>query len=662
MTGYLIRRFFQMIMVVLLSTLAIYLLLNVAPGGPLSGLNTQADRRSRFSDADKARLEAYLGLDKPLALRYLVWLIGEDWLGADWMYLGLSPVKARKLDAGGNPIVNDVGYRPCVREQFDQLQEQQIAALLDPAVVAQCNAQITTDEEGVVDKTKYRACLQKEFRAYKEMQEVPDGTVSECSGGSDARAACWEGSLPEDRLAQCQAAVEVLYLPPRRFWSDPGVAHLNPGYELWVWGEERQPDVFYAERVVVKPEGEPPADVTAVGLVLEQEGQRITLEPFGGARRYTVFTDERTTFEFPPGEAQPRPAEGAWLDVSWLFGGDGLLGRFAGFHGDGRGVLRLDWGTSWSMARGQPVADLIRSRLGNTLLLMTTAVVVSLLVAVPIGIYSAVHQYSRADYAVTTFAFFGQSLPVFWFGLMMILLFAHLFKQWGEWQLPVLAFIVPVATIIGYRLRRGVAGQIEGVEWRLWVWGTVLVSLVVLLFGLGPRLDVPLLAMPAGGTTMSREADPGTLLATINATPGGIIDRLVHIIMPAIVLSLLYMAGWSRFMRSSMLEVLRQDFVRTARAKGLRERAVIAKHAFRNALIPIITIVVFTIPGIFSGAILTETIFSYPGIGRLFFGALGASDWPIVMVILFISAILVVVATLLGDILYTIVDPRIRFT
>lgn len=114
-------------------------------------------------------------------------------------------------------------------------------------------------------------------------------------------------------------------------------------------------------------------------------------------------------------------------------------------------------------------------------------------------------------------------------------------------------------------------------------------------------------------------------------------------------------------MRSSMLEVLRQDYVRTARAKGLRERSVIMKHAARNALIPLITIVVFEIPGIFGGAIITETIFNYPGMGRLFIQALSSDDWPIVMAYLFISAILVVIATLVGDILYTIVDPRIRF-
>ena len=114
-------------------------------------------------------------------------------------------------------------------------------------------------------------------------------------------------------------------------------------------------------------------------------------------------------------------------------------------------------------------------------------------------------------------------------------------------------------------------------------------------------------------------------------------------------------------MRSSMLEVLRQDYVRTARAKGLTERLVIVKHATRNALIPLITIVVFEIPNIFGGAIVTETIFNYPGMGRLFIDALNRDDWPIVMAYLFISAILVVVATLVGDILYTVIDPRIRF-
>lgn len=113
-------------------------------------------------------------------------------------------------------------------------------------------------------------------------------------------------------------------------------------------------------------------------------------------------------------------------------------------------------------------------------------------------------------------------------------------------------------------------------------------------------------------------------------------------------------------MRTSMLEVLRQDYVRTARAKGLRERVVILKHAMRNGLIPLITIVVFQIPGIFGGATITETVFNWPGMGFLYVHALGANDYPVAMAFLFISAVLVVIASLIGDVLYTIVDPRIR--
>jgi peptide/nickel transport system permease protein len=317
--------------------------------------------------------------------------------------------------------------------------------------------------------------------------------------------------------------------------------------------------------------------------------------------KYKLELSRETAYLWPEGEGRPRPEDGNWVNISWLTGFDGWLAKFAGFNGPNQGILRMDFGFSWNLAASQPVTDLLKSRLGNTLRLMSTAVVVSLIVAIPIGIYSGVNQYSKTDYAVTTFAFFGSAMPVFWFGLMLILTFSYGFKEWG---LPFL---------------------------------------------------------PSGGVAALRTSPPGSLLATLNIAPGTLVDKMVHIIMPAMMLSLLYMAGWSRYMRSAMLEVLRQDYVRTARAKGLLERVVILKHALRNSLIPIITIVVFTIPGIFGGATLTETIFSYPGIGRLYFDALNANDWPVVMAILFITAILVVFATLLGDVLYSVVDPRIRF-
>jgi peptide/nickel transport system permease protein len=144
--------------------------------------------------------------------------------------------------------------------------------------------------------------------------------------------------------------------------------------------------------------------------------------------------------------------------------------------------------------------------------------------------------------------------------------------------------------------------------------------------------------------------------------PGGIADLVLHMIMPVSVLTFFNMATWSRFVRTSMLEVMRQDYVRTARAKGLYEKVVIVKHALRNALIPFVTIVVLTIPGIFSGAIITETVFAWPGMGRLYFDALSRSDWPVALSFIFITAVLTVIATLMGDILYTVVDPRIKYT
>jgi peptide/nickel transport system permease protein len=509
MSAYLIRRAFQMSIVVMLATFAIYVLLNVAPGGPLSGLRLAADRRSRVSEADIARLEAYLGLDKPMVLRYLTWLGGDDWLGADWVYVGLSQYAELDTAKDGTPIVK-------------------------------------------VDRN-----TGEQFYTFTK----------------------------------------------HRFWADPGVAILNPGYNLWIWGEETEPGVFQAEQVQVKPPAtaKTPEDVAVSGFIESQDRYTIVLRDLND-NFYTIDTSPETVWNFPPGEGKPRPADGRWANISWLTGPGGLLGSYAAFHGDTQGMVRMDFGFSWKLAPGQPVSDLIMSRLGNTLILMFSAIFISLLVGIPIGVYSAVKQYSKLDYVATTFAFFGSAMPIFWFGLMLILIFTYQFKQWG---LPF---------------------------------------------------------MPSSGVESVRDAPPGSFLALINATPGSLVDRGMHIVMPALMLSLLYMAAWSRYSRSSMLEVLRQDYVRTARAKGLFERVVIIKHALRNALIPVITILVLDLAGIFSGAILTETIFSYPGMGRLYFDALGQSDWPVVMAYLFIAAVLVVVATLVRDIVYTIVDPRIRFS
>ena len=264
-----------------------------------------------------------------------------------------------------------------------------------------------------------------------------------------------------------------------------------------------------------------------------------------------------------------------------------------------RGGIFGDFGTSWVITRDRPVWDLLMSRLPRTVELMFLTTLLSIMIGVPLGIISAVRQYSIFDYTVTTVAFFGSSMPTFFFGILMILTLSIGLKGLGWPYLPS-----------------------------------------------GNALAVKPYTMPILGTV----------------TPGTPVDALLHLVMPVTVLTLFNVAGWSRFIRTSMLEVMRQDYVRTARAKGLREQVVIYRHALRNALIPFITQVVFAIPGLFAGAILTETVFNWPGMGRLYIDALSRSDYPVAMSNILITAFLTVVATLLSDILYTVVDPRIRLS
>ncbi len=270
-----------------------------------------------------------------------------------------------------------------------------------------------------------------------------------------------------------------------------------------------------------------------------------------------------------------------------------------------RGILFGDFGQSSVVQPGQPVANLLWSRLPATLQLQIPALLLALMIGIPLGIYSAVKQYSRFDYAFTTAAFIGSSMPTFFFGLLFILFFSVL-PSINQEQFP---------------------------------W---------------------LIALPPG---LQQAVRPYTIAEWLpRVQPGSPIDLFLHMIMPVTVLTIINIAFWSRFLRSSMLEVLRQDYVRTARAKGLQERMVINKHALRNALIPFITVLVLTIPGLFAGAILTETVFAWPGMGRLFNDALQRADYNIALAFIYVTTILTVFATLLGDILYAVVDPRIRYS
>lgn len=244
-------------------------------------------------------------------------------------------------------------------------------------------------------------------------------------------------------------------------------------------------------------------------------------------------------------------------------------------------VFQGDFG--YSFANYEPVTAMVVERIGPTLILMGSALIIAYLIAIPVGIISAVKQYSWIDYATTGSSFLGISVPNFFLGLGLIYIFS-----------------------------------------------------------------VKLGMFPTGG------------MNTLGAE-GSLLDTLKHLILPSIVLATAIAGNMVRYVRSSILEVLGEDYLRTARAKGLHEFIVVNKHALRNALIPIITVVGLDIPLLVSGAVITEQVFQWPGIGQLMIQSIMSRDYPTLMALTFIAAIVVLVTNLVVDILYSVVNPRIKF-
>ncbi len=251
-------------------------------------------------------------------------------------------------------------------------------------------------------------------------------------------------------------------------------------------------------------------------------------------------------------------------------------------------AVQGDFGKSF--VSGEPVMKMILDRLPNTLYLNLVVMVLIYAIALPVGIISALRQYSKLDHAVTFMAFMGQSMPPFWLAMLLIYFIA-----------------VPVDFI----KTSGMAS-----------------------YGINIR-ESPFLIV--------------------------LLDRLRYLILPAFVMVFGSLAGLARYMRASMLEVIRQDYVRTARAKGLSERIVNYKHALRNALLPIVTLVGLELPILFSGAFILEVVFSWPGLGLVMMRAIQQRDYPVVMAFNTIGATLMVCGTFLSDMLYLVVDPRIKY-
>ena len=248
----------------------------------------------------------------------------------------------------------------------------------------------------------------------------------------------------------------------------------------------------------------------------------------------------------------------------------------------------------YSFGQHRPVVDVILDALPNTLTLAGASLALVFLLGVAVGVLQAVRQHSAVDRVLSVASLFFYSMPSFWLGLMLMLIFALKAYEWG--------------------------------------W--------------------PIALPPTGVTSIDYEfLSPGER----------ILDRLRHMVLPVTTLTLVLAAGIARYTRGQMLEVVRQDYIRTARAKGLPERTVILKHALRNSLIPVVTLLGLYLPFLFSGAVFVEVIFAWPGMGRVIVDAIFERDYPVVMATSFFFAGMVVLGNLVADVLYAAVDPRIRY-
>jgi len=261
-------------------------------------------------------------------------------------------------------------------------------------------------------------------------------------------------------------------------------------------------------------------------------------------------------------------------------------------------TVHLDFGESTD---GLPVFDNIVSRIPATLLLSGVSYIIAQCIGLPLGIFAALRRYSFFDSLFTVVSYVGISLPSFWLGAV---------------------FITFIAVNLGWLPTGKIVQDVSNI----------------------PDFNGPGYWDYFFHHFWHAASDLGTSL-----------------VLPASVLAILTIAGDSRFMRASMLEVINQDYIRTARAKGLSPRTVVLKHALRNALMPIVTNVALALPQLIGGAIITETIFAWPGIGQLFSHALGNQDYPTLQALLLISALGVLLGNLLGDIVYSLVDPRIKY-
>lgn len=312
---------------------------------------------------------------------------------------------------------------------------------------------------------------------------------------------------------------------------------------------------------------------------------------------------------------------------------DPFLERYVNWVG---GFVTGDWGTSFKDQT--PAFEEITSKLGATVELLGVALIVTLIIAVPLGVIGATRRYSTFDNVTTGFAYVGFATPTFFVGLLLQLMAVSLNRN--GWGVGLFALGV-VVTLLGAK----------PLLKNRWV-PTAAVGIVMIVLGAIYWSYNQGTAIFATGKRTTAYLNEGLWS----------VDHLQHLILPVITITVISIAAWSRYLRSSMLDVLSQDYLRTARAKGVSERSVIFRHALRNGTLPLITIMAIDAAAFFQGAVVTETVFSWDGIGSRLVQAVREQDIPIAMGIVMIGALMVVAFNIIADVAYSFADPRIRLS
>lgn len=631
---YLVKRGLQMLAILAILSAALFGLLSSMPGNPIDLLITS---NPNVKPEDVIRLKRLRGLDKPWYVQYVRWISGYPEPARPPVILPMPIVQANgvqeKISVDLSDYLADPNYVPTrekVTAWLDQIWPEWASSKEGPAII---DGLAASDLPQVLLSTaSHDIAKQNELVRLIEMQSAKDLRITGLFGAN------------ADKLQVSIDAVDANH-PYVWFVVTNSYGQERVGKIAVHYGEGQRSDIIAPMgTLLVEQEDKPysvdlkkflvnsadastaefslvdkaPGTLTKEGVythLFDKNGQTAVFAQVktangeqqfafdvehgvvGHEQKYNrgflyFFAGDRNALGFS--QTYKRPVYDLLFGTP-LICGDGKIdsgetcddGNREANDGCGADCYKED-DTMSAKADALMSGYIVRSgRIGNTIQLMFPALILSLLIAIPLGVFSAYRQYSLIDYIINFLAFIGISLPVFWFGIMMIYVFAENLQMF-----------------------------------------------------------------PAGGVQT-----PGIYGQGIGTI---ILDRLQHAILPTIVLSIFYVGRWLRYMRASMLEILPKDYIRTARAKGLSERVVILKHAFRNALIPVVTVLALSIPSLFGGAVLTETVFSWPGVGRLQYDAVMNSDYYVAIIVFLIEAILVMVGNLLADAVYVVVDPRIR--